>query len=53
MTPHHTTPHVNDTDVYIVAIDSSTWIIAIPQMGISGTVDSAAGKMGLVGEKKC
>jgi hypothetical protein len=46
-----TTPHVYGTEVLIVAFDSSTWIITIPQMGISGTVDSAAGKMGLVGEK--
>ena len=46
-----TTPHVYGTEVLIVAFDSSTWIITIPQMGISGTVGSAAGKMGLVGEK--
>jgi hypothetical protein len=47
-----TMPHVYDTEVLIVAFDSSMWIITIPQMGISGTVDSSAGKMGLVSGKK-
>jgi len=29
----------------VIAFDSSVWIITIPQMGVSGVVDSIAGKM--------
>jgi hypothetical protein len=44
-TPHHTTPHVYGKEMLVIAFDSSKWIITIQLTGVSGIVDSIAGKM--------
>jgi hypothetical protein len=37
-----TKPHVYSKEMLVIALDTSMWIITIPQIGVSGSVDSIA-----------
>jgi len=45
MVTNDTTPHVYGKEMLAIAFDSTMWIITIQRMGVSGIVDSIAGKM--------